>query len=117
MNSIICLDPSCPFESPINPTATNTAGERALLVGVLERGIKDAAGLFDIAVQDQGTKTREATDWLMSEEIEVMSFEWICEHLDFDPHQTRENALIYIEEFRAGNREHIFEYRRRSCAT
>lgn len=118
MQSFISLDPSCPYE--ISPNLTNLFGERRLLVAVLERGIKDAAGLFDIRAERPRAEQQRAFDWMMEEAEPIpapMSFEWICSELDIDPGSLRIGALSLMHAFQAENREHLFQHRRRSCAS
>lgn len=115
LKSIISIDPCCPYE--FVPNLSKLVGERRLLVGVLERGIKDAAGMFDVTTQKPGSEQSAAVYWMMSKEDDVMSFEWICAELDLDADSVREGTLALIKQFKSENREHLFEHRRRSCAS
>jgi len=62
--------------------------EKALLVAVVERAIKDATQPPNWTKQQEDIN--EAREWLTSNSEGVMSFLWICEQLNVDADQARQ---------------------------
>lgn len=91
--------------------------ERKLLAATLERGIKDAAGMFDIKTEKPRVEQSSALLWVLSADDEPWSFRWVCDELDMDPGTLKAAILRAIHLFKAENRTHVFQYRHRTCTT
>ncbi len=63
--------------------------EKNLLAEVLARAIRD---LFST-----GEIKRDARRWLISDEIEPMSFRWVCHWLDLCPCQFRKSLFVIVK--------------------
>ncbi len=71
--------------------------ETALLVAVVERGLRDIIG-DGVPGEDRGYFAEEARDWFFAGSRRPFSFEWICEQLDWSADAIRRR--IRKEEFR-----------------
>ncbi len=73
--------------------------EVALLIAVIDRGLRDAVGDIEAEVLNKRGVAGGARAWFLSDDREPFSFLWICEAIDWDPESIRK--VIKKEETKA----------------